>query len=330
MMIGVLVLAATPARATNDELWSQQWNVRKARLDTAWITNTGAGVKIAILDTGVDLQHEDLVAKLDPGRDFVDNDATPQDVHGHGTFVAGIAAAATNNGKGIAGAAPAARIVPLRIADSNGNSVGDAIANAMEWAVDVGGAKVINLSFGVDQICSTIEDPPVPLPQPCAPAGPLALVPGFDDSIHYAFAQGALIVVAAGNGGAGLCGYPAFSAFVLCVGSSDSADVIAPSSNHGVRLDVLAPGVGITSTYYKPGGNHTSYGTGGGTSFATPLVAGIGALLMSMGATNVEAMHYIRCTADDLGPVGYDLTYGWGRVNAAAAVSAFKAGAICW
>jgi subtilisin family serine protease len=145
-----------------------------------------------------------------------------------------------------------------------------------------------------------------------------------DGEIPYATAMGSLVVVSAGNEATPVCSDPAINPAALCVGASDQMDRVAGFSNYGVRVDVVAPGVGIWSTCKLPGVPTDSshyFCPEDGTSASAPVVSGIAALLMSMGASNVLAATIIRATAKDLGNPGYDTTYGWGRVDAAAAVA---------
>ena len=304
------VAAAAPAHAApNDPRYGSQWGLHRIRSEQSWAGSRGGGTTIAVVDTGVFASHEDLAGKVTGGFDFVAWDNDPRDEHGHGTFVAGIAAAVTGNDRGIAGTAPDAVIMPVRVLDAKGRGSSSAVASGVRFAAD-SGARVINLSLG---------DEALP---------PLALLPGLDDAVSYAFARGALVVAAAGNQETAMCSSPAFSAFALCVGASDGGDGRAGFSNHGVRLDVVAPGVDIVSTYWSS--SHPTrtdvYGSGAGTSFAAPFVSGIGAQLMARGATNVEAAAIIRCTARDVGLPGYDADTGFGVVNAAAAVHALAGG----
>jgi len=321
--IFLLMTSVASAAAPNDPYWSQQWSLQKVGIQAAWATSTGTGIKIAILDTGVDLAHVDLAANLMPGKSFVAGSPSVQDANGHGTFTAGVAAAVTNNGIGVAGAARGAKIVPLRIAGADGAASNEAVTDAMRYAYQTAHAQVISLSFGAQ--CLNLGT--------CIPQGPVAAIPAFglDDAIEEAFEAGSLVVVSAGNDTSSICNYPGFSPFALCVGSTNATDGVSGFSNRGLRVDVMAPGDGIISTYYEPTAPtvHSYYGTGSGTSAAAPLVAGIGALLMSMGATNVQARRMIECTAKDLGSPGYDTQYGWGRVDAAAAVAKFRTSTIC-
>ncbi|HVE92948.1 MAG TPA: S8 family serine peptidase [Actinomycetota bacterium] len=298
---------ARPASASNDPRFGDQWGLHRINAERSWWAGRAAGVTIAVLDTGVDDLHEDLNGKVIAGWDFHAGDNSANDENWHGTFVAGIAAAATDNGLGIAGTAPGATIMPVRVLGPEGSGRSSAVTAGVKWAAD-NGAKVINLSLAND--------------------GPMAFgaIPGLDNSIAYAFAKGAVVVAAAGNSSEPWCKSPAFSLFALCVGATHAGDQKAGFSNHGVRLDVVAPGQNIVSTYYRPGGPHNQYGLGLGTSFAAPFVSGVAALLMARGATNVQAMHAIRCSARDIGDYGYDVQTGFGLLDAERAVQALSNG----
>jgi thermitase len=285
----------------NDPQYTRQWFLRRIGVQDAWKTTKGKGVNIAIVDTGIDYRHPDLRSNilLKKQYDAINDDFDATDLHGHGTSVAGVAAAVTNNKSGIAGVAPQAKLMAVRafgaLAGANPDDVGDAIM----WAAD-NGAQVINLSLGASI--------------------PLIFTGSMQDvAIPYALAKGSLVVAASGNSGDPFCSNPASNPAALCVGATDSLDRLAGFSNYGLRLDVVAPGQGIYTTAAPYG-----YGSSSGTSLASPVVAGLGALLMSMGANNVLAGLIIRASAKDLGLPGYDLTYGWGRVDAKAAVEMCK------
>jgi subtilisin family serine protease len=180
------------------------------------------------------------------------------------------------------------------------------VAAGVRWAAD-NGADVINLSLSAEGL---------PL---------FALTPLLDDAVSYAWAMGAVVVASAGNSNAPYCESPSFSPFAICVGATTQSDTKWANSGSGARLDVVAPGVGITSTYWwKDSPSQTNvYATGTGTSASAPFVSGIAALLVSMGASNVEATAAIICSASDLGTPGYDPTYGHGLVQARAAVDTY-------
>jgi subtilisin family serine protease len=177
------VLAGCGGGAEPDPLRGKQWALNALRLPEAWKTSEGRGVTIAVIDTGVDLQHPDLKAHLVAGHDFIDGDADPEDHNGHGTHVAGIAAAVTDNGVGIAGGAPDAKIMPLRVLSKAGTGDPKTIATAIVWAAQHG-AEVVNLSLGE--------------------SGEMArLLRGgiLNPAIRIAVQHGAVVVAAAGNDG---------------------------------------------------------------------------------------------------------------------------------
>lgn len=300
---------ALAAVKVNDPMFNRQWGLRRIGAPDAWQTTQGAGMTIAILDSGVEGRHEDLKANFLAKKqyDSINKDFDAADLNGHGTYVAGIAAAVTNNRKGIAGTAPKAKIMPVRVFSAlEQGSLAD-VAPGVMWAAD-NGANVINMSLG----------------NPTFPVDPL-LTDLVEISMLYAAAQGVLLVAASGNEALPYCTTPSFNPAVLCVGASDQFDQLAgfgrpgAGSNYGVRLDVVAPGKSILST-----SRFGFYEANQGTSAAAPFVAGVGALLMSMGASNLLAGQIIRASAKDLGLPGYDNTYGFGRLDAKAAVEMCK------
>jgi thermitase len=285
----------------NDPEYSRQWFLRRIGIQDAWKTTKGKGATIAIVDTGIDYRHPDLRGNLLMKKqyDAINNDFDATDLHGHGTSVAGVAAAVTNNKTGIAGVAPESKLMAVRAFSALAGANPDDVGESIMWAAD-NGANVINLSLGASI--------------------PLIFTGSQEDvAIPYAVAKGALVVAASGNSGDPFCSNPASNPAAICVGATDSLDRLAGFSNYGLRLDVVAPGQGIYTTTAPYG-----YGSSSGTSLASPVVAGLGALLMSMGANNVLAGLIIRASAKDLGLPGYDLTYGWGRVDAKAAVEMCK------
>ena len=287
------------ALVPNDPFYAaQQYGPQIIQADRAWDTAQGAGVVIAVVDTGVDFGHPDLQGQLrSDGYDFVNNDRDPADDHGHGTHVSGIAAAVTNNGVGIAGIAPKAKILPVKVMDCWGSGENSAVAQGIVYAADHG-AQVINLSLGGAGYSQTMQN-----------------------AVDYAWAKGALVVAAAGNGNSSLPFYPAWYAHVLAVASTDSYGARAASSNFGDRIAVAAPGVGIYSTYWTAAAGST-YEAMSGTSMAAPHVAGLAALLFGKqpGRTNTDVRTLIERSADDLGTPGWDHFYGSGRINAYRAV----------
>jgi thermitase len=279
------------ALPSDDSRWSEQWDMRKMGADQAWAVERGSpSVIIAIVDTGVQLDHPDLKQKLVAGHDFVDGDDAPDDVGGHGTHCAGIAGAATGNGVGVAGVCPGCSIMPVRVMDGSGTGSVSAIADGIVWAADHG-ARVISLSLG-------------------GPFGSSAE----QDAIDYAWGKGAVVVAAAGNDNTQSPFYPAWYEHCIAVGASDENDARAGFSDYGTWVDVAAPGTSILSTV--PGG---SYEYKQGTSMAAPHVAGLAGLVLSrLGAagTNADARRIIE---ESCVPVGDWVARG--RVNASKALA---------
>ena len=283
----------------------------------AWdVTRGRPEVVIAVLDTGVEMSHEDLAGAIwtNPGEipsngiddegngfiddehgwDFADQDNMPDDDHGHGTHVAGIAAARIDNGVGIAGLAGAATIMPVDVFDYGIGTYEDLIRGIV-YATD-NGAHVINMSLGASSYSL-----------------------GEEMAVNYAFSRGVVVVAAAGNTGSEVLHYPAAHANVIAVASTTAQDVRSSFSTYGVWVDVAAPGSAI---YSSVRGN--TYGIKSGTSMATPHVAGLAALILSRNATltPTQVQDLIESTSDDLGPTGRDIYFGAGRINAGRAVTA--------
>ncbi len=281
----------------NDPYWSSQWGMTKIEAPSAWDITTGSNsVVIAIVDTGVDLFHPDLSGKLVSGYDFVNDDSNPQDDYGHGTHVAGIAAARTNNGTGVAGLSWGAKIMPVKVLDNNGSGGYEDVASGIIYAAN-NGADIINLSLGGAAPSSVLED-----------------------AVEYAYALGYVVVAATGNENSTVS-YPARYPEVIAVAATDSNDQRASFSNYGPEVDVAAPGVSIRSTYWWGG---STYGWLSGTSQASPHVAGLAALIWSVspGLNNTQVESIIKQTAKDLGAAGRDNYYGFGRINARRALKA--------
>ena len=310
----------------NDPFFNRQWGLEQIHAPAAWQRGVkGAGVTIAVLDTGVDLNHPDLASKLVPGTDLQagnpDCPAGPQDEYGHGTHVAGIAAAATNNGIGVAGTAPDAKIMPVRVLDATGSGSTDVIIAGIKYAADHG-AKVINLSLG--------ELPVVGQAQ--------FINQDVEDAVNYAWAKGSLIVASAGNDTFPLCSYPSASERAVCVGATDSRALPSyysnfPNNPHGSSsVGVRAPG-GLGSVFCEddediwstmwPGsdfdscGDISGYETLAGTSMAAPFVSGVAALLFGQGLNNQQVLDKLKTTSSNHG--AYDPVMGYGIVDADAA-----------
>lgn len=287
----------------NDTYYSSyQWNMRIMNADTGWdIYKGSSSVIIAVIDTGVSVAHPDLADKItagaNAGYDFVDNDNNPTDANGHGTHVAGIAAAMTNNGTGVAGVDWNAKIMPVRVLDASGSGDTNDVSSGIYWAADHG-AKVINMSLGDSAYSQTVQN-----------------------AINYAYGKGVVVVAAAGNNGNSTVFYPASGAHVISVAATDSFDNRASFSNYNSFVDVAAPGVNIWSTFWNSGSNTYQYESG--TSMATPHVAGLAALVAGLhtGWTPDQIENLIESTATDRGAAGRDNYYGFGRIDVRAALN---------
>lgn len=285
------IVSPAPA-ASKDPLFDQQWGLQRIGAESAWSVTKGKGVLIAIIDTGVALQHPDLVARLVPGASVVDN-RSAQDGHGHGTLVAGIAAASADNNEGIAGVAPEASILPVRVFDASGSATPASVARAIRFAVDAAAARrsklVLNLSF---------VGPSGPSGAPAAPPDQIFGDVAVRTAIESAARAGASVITPAGNEGVPGTAFDAPDGKgIIVVGASNRQDGCASFSNFGPGIDVLAPGVGILSTFWNPSQGKAGYAYADGTSMSVPFVAGAAALLMSIGMTNVQAVERIIATA---------------------------------
>lgn len=251
---------------------------------------SGSGTVVAIIDTGCDLDHEDLAANLVAGINYVRSGKPPDDDHGHGTHTAGTVAA-LNNQIGVVGVAPAASIMPIKALDRRGSGWQSDIAAGVDWAV-AHGAQVLNMSLGGSGYIT-------------------ALLRACDD----AAAAGRLVVASAGNSGDGdlatpETSYPAAFASVVSVGATDSWDLLATFSSTHPTVELSAPGVGVMSTYK---GNQ--YATWSGTSMAAPHVSGCAAVLWSDYPSAAAVRDELARRAADRGPTGRDDGYGFGIVQ---------------
>ena len=322
----------------NDPLYPRQWHLNNATYggigaEYAWDVSTGSQVIVAVLDTGIayenyyepsaewprcyeqapDLAHTLFV----PGYDFVNKDEHPNDDSnpGHGTHIAGIIAQTTNNQAGTAGIAFNACLMPVKVLDSSGTGTYADVADGIIWATDQG-AHVINLSLGGSQPSATLEN-----------------------AVVYAFSNGVTIVAAAGNDGASALCYPAaYGGYVIAVGATRYDQSVTYYSNYGASLDLVAPGgdLGVDQngdgfgdgilqqTYEKTGWDKVSWGYCfmEGTSMAAAQVSAVAALLIAEGVatTPTQVAQALGSTAEDKGPAGWDPKYGWGIVDANAAV----------
>jgi serine protease len=336
----LVVSTGTNARATtSDPLYSKQWGLSQVRAEAAWARSRGTGTLIGIVDSGINLAHPDLATKVVSGNtflgcgargcgngDWLSGHATRRpSASPHGTHVAGIAGALTGNGRGIAGVAPGAKVLAVKVLDEQGGSFAD-IGLGIRYAADRG-AKVINLSLGA-----------LPGVQALTITGAVRDVTG---AIAYANAKGALVLAAAGNESAPLCDTPGFDPGAVCVAATDKREAHSFYSNFAVRPDLVAvsapggsalPVCGEDVVSTMPAGSTTNpcrypvgYDELAGTSMATPHVSGVAALLMAQGRTRYGALKALTSTArhPGTGTRGvYDPVYGYGIVDAAAAVAA--------
>jgi subtilisin family serine protease len=282
-----------PIAVVNDPNYGSQWHLPVMGAPTAWAYANGKGVTVAICDTGVNSNHPDLATQVVPGWNTAGNNADTSDIHGHGTWVSGVVAAAANNLIGGASVAPGARVMTMRITDrTDGYAYFSDMAECVTWAADHG-ARVANISFGGVPGSSTVAS-----------------------AASYMMSKGGLVVVAAGNDGADK-GY-SNSPYLFTAAATTSSDARASYSNYGSYVDIAAPGSSIYTT--DRGGGYKSVS---GTSFASPDAAATAALVMSANPalTPTDVLSIITNTAKDLGTAGWDPYYGFGRVDAGAAVT---------
>ncbi|MEK3881600.1 S8 family peptidase [Paenibacillus sp. PL2-23] len=281
----------------NDALYSQyQWNLPSIEAEKGWAVSKGdESVIIAVLDTGVQLNHPDLQGRLIDGVNIVKENSEPSDDVGHGTHVAGIIGAAVNNGEGVAGVSWFNKLMPVKVLDSSGAGSTYAVAQGIIWAVDHG-AKVINMSLGNYAEAEFLHD-----------------------AIKYAYERDVVLIAASGNDNTERPGYPAAYPEVFAVAATNNNKEKASFSNYGSYIDVAAPGDSIASTY--PG---SQYAALSGTSMASPHVAALAGLIRSVNPdlTNEEVMELMRSSARDLGEEGRDKYFGYGEIDVIGALSA--------
>jgi subtilisin family serine protease len=314
---------APPARATSDPSFEKQWGITTIGAPAAWAKSTGAGVRIGIVDTGIDLTHEDLAGHIvestsciETGGNHLKCSGSAQDQFGHGTHVAGIAAALKDNGKGVAGVAPDAELVVARVFEGATASQEDVLAG-IKWVVEHG-AKVVNLSLGgaVFVVAATFGSE-------------------LSDGVEYAWSHGAVPVLASGNddlfgAGIGSSEYGMINALVVGATGHDDKVTSYSSPTGNAKWAVTAPGGNNTqteaddiySTIWKKG-QQNQYGYLAGTSMAAPHVTGAVALLLAQGLTKEQAVERILATVDPV-PCGANSDHCRGRINVARAVGAIS------
>lgn len=312
----------------DDPYYSYQWHFDNPvyggiHAESAWEVSRGSGVTVAIIDTGIAYENyrrwwsryyqaPDLAETcFVSGYDFVENDSHPNDDNGHGTHVAGTVAQSTNNGLGVAGVAFESCLMPIKVLNRNGSGTYADVAEGIRFAADKG-AQVINLSLGGSASSQTLLD-----------------------AVAYAHSKGVTIVAAAGNDSAGAVSYPAaYDDYVLAVGATRYDETLAYYSNHGPSLDLVAPGGdlnvdqngdgygdGVLQQTFGSRNNDWGYYFYQGTSMAAPHVSGVAAMVIANGVSNPDSVRAaLEGSAEDLGPLGWDETYGWGLLDAATAL----------
>lgn len=272
-----------------------QWGPKQIACESAWNYSWGSSsVRISIVDTGISTSHPDLTSKVVAGYNFVNNNSNWNDGNGHGSHCAGIAAAITNNGVGIAGVGFNCRLMAAKVLNNSGSGTISAIANGINWSVN-NGAKVVSLSLGASSGSSTLSN-----------------------AVNYAWNNNVLPVAASGNNGSTSVFYPAGYTNCMAVGASTTTDGKASFSNYGTWVDVAAPGVNIASTYKGSG-----YVYMNGTSMACPHVSGVAGLVWSYYGTGQTASFVRNRIQNNCDNVGGWVSNGWckyGRVNALKAL----------
>ncbi len=290
----------------NDPMYNQQWNLEAIQMPAAWDVTQGQGITVAVIDTGVTRVPDLAQTEIVKGYDFVDDDNNPEDLHGHGTHVAGTVAQSTHNTLGVAGIAYKAKIMPIRVLDANGTGTVADIAEGIRWSADQG-ATVINMSLGGRSGSSLMQE-----------------------AVDYAYKKGVTVVAAAGNERANRASYPANYPHVIGVSATGPTGEKAPYSNYGVGVDISAPGGAKTQehpewgilqqTVNRRNPNVAEFAYFQGTSMASPHVAGVAALIQAQGITDPDKVEQqLKLSATSV-PNDKQNYFGAGRLNAHQAV----------
>ncbi|MCB9357797.1 MAG: S8 family peptidase [Calditrichaeota bacterium] len=306
----------------NDDYYQYQWHYPLIGMEQAWdITRGNPNVVVAVLDQGYQFDHEDWVGvqTVSP-YDFISGDNNPAEPNledSHGMHTGGTIFARTNNNTGVAGIAPNCTMMPVRVLDNEGSGSIEAIANGFAWAAQQG-ADVVNASLGFGN----------PNNQPPQDPGP-----PLTGAVQQCANANVIMAVSSGNDNADYVSYPAAYTACIAVGATALNNAIAPYSNRGSQLDVTAPGGnvdqdlnqdgyidGVLSTVRAASQGGDYYTFWQGTSMAAPHVAGLAALILSNGCPPTQVRNAIQNTCVDLGAAGWDVVFGFGRINAAAAL----------
>lgn len=274
----------TPPKDTVD------WGLNFITVQKAWTKTKGKGIKVAVLDTGCQLDHPDLSGQIVGSADFTGDGV--DDKNSHGTHCAGVIAA-KENGDGVIGVAPESKLLIGKVLNNSGSGASTWIANGVRWAIR-SGANIISMSLGSNSYSREIHD-----------------------AVKEAVASNVIVVAAAGNSGPGTINYPGAHPEVICVGAVDAAGRIANFSSQNREVDVAAPGVNILSTIPR-----NRWAKMSGTSMATPLVAGVVALVQSWRLEQnldllkpTDFQDLLRKSSVDFGTIGKDPAFGWGLVD---------------
>ncbi len=290
----------------NDPDLKLQYGIKNINAENAWsVTRGDESIIVAVVDTGVDLNHPDLEANLVKGYTTVKGTTSANDDNGHGTHVSGVIGAIANNGIGVAGLSSKCKIMPIKVLSAKGDGNDSDIAEGIVWAIDHG-AKVINLSLGGGGAGRTLEN-----------------------AILYAYNSNAIVIAAMGNNGANVKNYPAAYKNVVAVGASDAKNKIAPFSNYGEWISVTAPGLKIHSTLptYKVELSRynltPNYGILSGTSMAVPYVSALAGLILSKNKnlSRSEVRKRIEQNTNDIDKKGFDDSSGFGLIDASKSLS---------
>lgn len=293
-----------PTYVPNDPDFSDEtmvYGLLQVQALDAWEIVTGSQqIVIAVIDSGIKLDHPEFEGRLVPGYDFVNKDAIADDESGHGTHVAGIIGAALNNGQGAAGVCPNCALMPIKVVGAHGLGSWSQLAQGILFAVD-NGARILNISVAAETRSETLAA-----------------------AVNYALDTGALVVAAAGNFGTDKPSYPASLDGVIAVGATDRKGERWAKSTYGGYIDLVAPGDLIYSTYHDLNNIFHGYTFMSGTSMAAPFVSGVAGLLLSVAPTlsAEDVAAALIWGVDDLGVEGRDADFGYGRVNV---IGAFRA-----
>jgi subtilisin family serine protease len=277
------------------------WGIDRVDAELLWgASTTGSGINVAVVDTGIELNHPDLALNIKGGYNAINPLRSPNDDNGHGTHVAGIIGALDNT-IGVIGAAPTVNLYAVKVLSRTGSGYISDIIEGLDWA-RMNGMHVVNMSLGASSD-----------------------VQSFHDAVIRAHDAGVVLIAAAGNDSGGAVNYPGAYLEVIAVSATDNTNTIAYFSSVGPEVDLAAPGAGIFSSY-----KGQTYATLSGTSMASPHVAGVAALLLTQPVkcdmdlsgtcSPSEVQARLESTATDLGTAGKDNQYGSGLVNAWAAL----------